>query len=112
ILTMTMILFTSIAIVREREHGNMELLITTPIRPMELMIGKIFPYIFIGLLQVVIVLGLGHWLFDVPINGGLLDIFGVTILFIASTLTFGLIISTVVCTPIQAILLLVFVLLP
>lgn len=112
ILTMTMILFTSIAIVREREHGNMELLITTPIRPMELMIGKIFPYIFIGLLQVVIVLGLGHWLFDVPINGGLLDIFGVTILFIAATLTFGLIISTVARTQMQAMQMTVFVLLP
>ena len=58
ILTMTMIMFTSAAIVREREHGNMEMLITTPIRPIELMLGKIIPYIFIGLLQVSIILGL------------------------------------------------------
>ncbi len=112
ILTMTMILFTSIAIVREREHGNLELLITTPIRPIELMLGKIFPYIFIGLLQVTIVLGLGHWIFDVPINGGLPDIFGVTILFIAASLTFGLIISTVAQTQMQATQMTVFVLLP
>lgn len=112
ILTMTMILFTSTAIVREREQGNLELLITTPVRPIELMIGKIFPYIFVGLLQVTIVLGLGHWIFHVPINGGLLDIFAVTLLFIAASLTLGLIISTVASTQMQAMQMTVFVLLP
>ena len=61
ILTMTMIMFTSAAIVRERERGNMELLITTPIASLELMIGKIFPYIFIGAIQVMIILGLGYY---------------------------------------------------
>ena len=69
ILTMTMILFTSAAIVRERERGNMEMLITTPVRSIELMLGKIIPYIFIGALQVCIILGLGHLIFKVPING-------------------------------------------
>jgi hypothetical protein len=64
ILTMTMIMFTSAAIVRERERGNMEMLINTPVRPIELMMGKIIPYIFIGLVQTVIILGLGHLLFQ------------------------------------------------
>lgn len=112
ILTMTMILFTSTAIVREREHGNLELLITTPIKPMELMLGKIVPYIFVGLVQVAIVLGLGHWIFGVPISGDLLDILGVTLLFIAASLTLGLIISTVAKTQMQAMQMTVFVLLP
>lgn len=112
ILTMTMILFTSTAIVRERERGNLELLITTPIKPIELMLGKIVPYIFIGLLQVTIVLGLGHLIFRVPINGDVLDIFGVTILFISASLTFGLIISTIASTQLQAMQMTVFVLLP
>jgi len=112
ILTMTMILFTSIAIVRERERGNLELLITTPIQPMELMVGKIIPYIFIGLLQVTIVLGLGHWIFDVPINGGVLSILTATLLFIAASLALGLLISTIAQTQMQAMQMTVFILLP
>lgn len=112
ILTMTMILFTSTAIVRERERGNMELLITTPIRPLELMIAKIVPYICIGLLQVSIILLLGHSIFDVPINGSVLQIFIATLLFICASLTLGLIISTAVKTQLQAMQATVFILLP
>ncbi|WP_101758161.1 ABC transporter permease [Oceanicoccus sp. KOV_DT_Chl] len=112
ILTMTMILFTAVAIVREKERGNMELLITTPIRPIELMVGKIFPYIFVGLIQVAIILGLGRVIFDVPINGGLIDIFLATLLFISASLTLGLIISTIATTQLQAMQMTVFILLP
>lgn len=112
ILTMTMVLFTSAAIVRERERGNLELLITTPVRSMELMIAKIIPYIFIGLIQVVIILGLGWAVFDVPINGDLLQIFFGTLLFIAASLTLGLVISTIASTQLQAMQMTVFVLLP
>ena len=112
ILTMTMILFTSAAIVREREQGNLELLITTPIHSIELMIGKIFPYILVGLIQVIIVLSLGHMVFKVPINGGLIDIFIVTILFIAASLALGLVISTIAKTQLQAMQMTIFVLLP
>ncbi len=112
ILTMTMILFTSAAIVRERERGNLELLITTPIHPLELMIAKIIPYIFIGLIQVVIILGLGYLIFDVPINGELSQILFGTLLFIAASLTLGLVISTLTSTQLQAMQLTVFVLLP
>lgn len=112
ILSMTMVLFTSIAIVREREQGNLELLITTPVRPLELMIAKIIPYIFVGLIQMVIILGLGHLLFKVPINGSLLQIFLGTLLFIAASLTLGLIISTISKTQLQAMQLTLFILLP
>ncbi len=112
ILTMTMILFTSVAIVRERERGNLELLITTPLRSFELMLGKIIPYIFIGLIQVVIILGLGKAIFKVPINGDISQIFLSTLLFISASLSFGLVISTVAKTQMQAMQMTIFVLLP
>lgn len=112
ILTMTMILFTSTAIVRERERGNLELLITTPIRPLELMIGKIIPYIFIGLIQVSIILLLGNLVFSVPINGSLAHVYMATLLFIAASLTLGLIISTLAKNQLQAMQMTIFVLLP
>jgi len=112
ILTMTMIMFTSAAIVREREHGNMEMLITTPIRSIELMLGKIIPYIFIGLLQVAIILGLGYLVFNVPINGGLWALFCITLLFIAASLALGLVISTIATNQLQSMQMTIFVLLP
>ncbi|MFA3789975.1 ABC transporter permease [Aliiglaciecola sp. SL4] len=112
ILTMTMIMFTSAAIVRESEHGNMEMLITTPIKPIELMVGKIIPYIFIGLLQVIIILGLGYYVFNVPVNGGLLPLFGVTLLFIAASLVLGLVISTIATNQLQSMQMTIFILLP
>ncbi|UTV29937.1 ABC transporter permease [Photobacterium atrarenae] len=112
ILTMTMVLFTSAAIVRERERGNLELLITTPVRPLELMIAKIIPYIFVGLIQVGIILGLGHLIFDVPLNGALSQLLLGTLLFIAASLTLGLMISTVAQTQLQAMQMTVFILLP
>lgn len=112
ILSMTMVLFTSIAIVREREGGNLELLITTPVSSLELMIAKIIPYIFVGLLQVLIVLGLGHFLFDVPINGAISQIFLGSLLFISASLTLGLLISTIAQTQLQAMQMTMFVLLP
>ncbi|MFV0573975.1 MAG: ABC transporter permease [Vibrio sp.] len=112
ILSMTMVLFTSIAIVRESEQGNLELLITTPVSSIELMIAKIIPYIFVGLLQVAIVLSLGHWIFDVPINGSMLDIFLGSLVFISASLTLGLLISTVAKTQLQAMQMTMFVILP
>ncbi|WP_226689544.1 ABC transporter permease [Ruegeria arenilitoris] len=112
ILTMTMILFTSAAIVRERERGNMEMLINTPIKSIELMIGKIIPYIFLGLLQVAIILGIGHMLFDVPINGGLGVLLVVTLLFIIASLSLGLVISTLAQNQLQSMQMTIFVLLP
>jgi ABC-2 type transport system permease protein len=102
ILNMTMVIFTAAAIVRERERGNLELLITTPISSGELMTGKLMPYVFIGLLQATLVLVVGMWVFDVPLNGSLAQFYLAAALFIASTLTLGLVISTVATTQLQA----------
>ena len=75
ILTMTMVIFTAIALVRERERGNLELLITTPVASGELMIGKLAPYVIVGLIQTTIVLATGVLLFDVPINGSIWQLY-------------------------------------
>lgn len=112
ILTMTMILFTAVAIVRERERGNLELLITTPIRSFELMLAKITPYILIGLIQVSVVLSLGWALFDVPLRGTLFDVYLVSLVFIVANLALGLVISTLATSQFQAMQLTYFILLP
>jgi ABC-2 type transport system permease protein len=112
VLTMTMVLFTAAALVRERERGNLELLITTPVHSLELMIGKIVPYIFVGLLQVTILLGLGHIIFNVPINGRIDQIFFCVLVFISASLTLGLLISTIAKTQLQAMQLTMFLLIP
>jgi ABC-2 type transport system permease protein len=112
ILTMTMIMFTSVAIVRERERGNLELLITTPVRTTELMLAKILPYVLIGLIQVSVVLLLGHILFQVPLRGSVIDAYFVTLVFIVTNLSLGLLISTLVSTQFQAMQLAFFILLP
>jgi ABC-2 type transport system permease protein len=102
ILNMTMVIFTAAAIVRERERGNLELLIATPIRSWELMAGKLLPYVLIGLLQTTLILVVGVSIFDVPVNGSLLDLYLAAALFIAATLTLGLVISTFARTQFQA----------
>jgi ABC-2 type transport system permease protein len=112
ILTMTMTLFTAVAIVRERERGNLELLITTPVRSVELMLAKVLPYVFIGLIQVTLVLVLGVLLFDVPLRGELIDVYRVCLVFIIANLALGLVFSTVAQTQFQAMQLTFFFLLP
>ncbi|MDX1515949.1 MAG: ABC transporter permease, partial [Woeseiaceae bacterium] len=112
ILTMTMMLFTAVAIVRERERGNLELLINTPISSAELMIGKVVPYILIGLVQLALILAVGDLLFDVPVRGSVFDLYLASSLFIAANLALGLFISTAVSTQFQAMQLTVFILLP
>ena len=112
ILTMTMTMFTAVAIVRERERGNLELLITTPVRSAELMLAKILPYVFIGLIQVTLVLVLGVLLFDIPLRGELIDVYWVCLLFIIANLALGLVFSTVAQTQFQAMQMTFFVLLP
>ena len=112
ILTMTLVLFTSAALVRERERGNLELLITTPIHPLELMVGKLVPYIFVGLVQISIILGLGQLVFGVSFQGELLSLAAVTLPFIAANLTLGLLISTRAQTQLQAMQLTFFILMP
>lgn len=112
ILTMTMVLFTSVAIVRERERGNLELLITTPLSPIELMVGKILPYIVIGCIQLLLVLSVGRLLFDVPLRGNPLDVLVSSLVFIFASLSLGLVISTVAKTQFQAFQLTFFTFLP
>jgi len=112
ILTMTMVLFTAVAIVRERERGNMELLIATPLSRSELMVGKVLPYVAIGLLQTTVVLALGMWLFDVPVRGGVLDVYAAAMLLIVANLTLGLLISTRAQSQFQAMQMTFFVFLP
>lgn len=102
ILTLTMVLFTSIAIVREREQGNLELLIATPVQSFELMAGKIIPYILIGYVQVTLILVLGATLFGVPVRGSLVDFYASVGVFIISVLTLGLVISTFAKSQFQA----------
>lgn len=112
ILTMTMVMFTAVAIVRERERGNMELLIATPLSSSELMVGKVLPYAAIGLLQTSLVLLLGLWLFDVPVRGSVLDVYVAAMLLITANLALGLLISTKAQSQFQAMQMTMFVFLP
>jgi ABC-2 type transport system permease protein len=112
ILTMTMVLFTAIAIVRERERGNMELLIATPLTRSELMVGKVLPYVGIGLVQTTVVLLLGLWLFQVPLGGSPFDVYLAAGLLILANLSLGLMISTRAASQFQAMQMTFFVFLP
>ena len=112
ILTLTMMLFTAVAIVRERERGNLELLINTPVTSAELMIGKVLPYIVIGMIQLALILVVGDVLFQVPMRGSVVDLYLAAGAFIAANLALGLLISTVAKTQFQAMQMTFFVLLP
>jgi ABC-2 type transport system permease protein len=102
ILSITMMIITSMSVVRERETGTLEQLIVTPITRGEIMIGKIAPYALVGYVQLTAVLTLGHFIFDVPIRGSILTIYGVTLLFIVANLGLGLFISTLARTQAQS----------
>jgi ABC-2 type transport system permease protein len=112
ILTMTMVLITAMAIVRERERGTLEQLIVTPITKTELMLGKIAPYIGVGLFQMSAVLILGRFVFDVPLVGSIWLLYGISLVFIVVSLSLGLFISTLVQTQQQAIQVSFFFMLP
>lgn len=112
ILTMTMVLFTAVALVRERERGNLELLIATPVSPWELTIGKVLPFVGIGLIQVSVILLVGHWLFAVPVRGSLLELYGASLLFIVASLSLGVFLSTMASTQFQAMQMAFFTFLP
>ena len=112
ILTMTLVMFTAMAIVRERERGNLELLITTPVSSGELMVGKVLPYVAVGLVQTTVVLLLGIVLFKVPVNGSLWGVYGAAMLLIVANLTLGLLVSTRAQTQFQAMQMAFFLFLP
>ncbi|ROU00788.1 ABC transporter permease [Marinobacter sp. R17] len=112
ILTMTMVMFTAIALVREREQGNLEFLITTPLSSAELTIGKVLPFIGIGLVQTTLVLILGALVFQVPVRGSLLALYTAALVFIIASLALGIFISTLVTTQFQAMQAAIFTFLP
>jgi ABC-2 type transport system permease protein len=97
----TMIL-TAFSLVREKERGTMEQLIVTPIRPLELLLGKITPYVCIGFFSFCLVLLLGSWWFGVPVKGSVPLLVALSVLFLVTTLTLGIFISTVARTQLQA----------
>ena len=103
---------TATAIVRERERGTIEQLIVTPLRSSELMIGKLFPFVIIGMLDMVLILVVGVSVFKVPINGSLLLLLAVSALFLATTLGLGLFISTIAKTQQEATMSSMFFTLP
>jgi len=112
ILTMTMIMFTSMAIIRERERGTLEQLIVSPVSKIELVIGKILPYISIGYIQMTLILAVGSWVFDVPVTGSLPLLYAMAAAFIAANLALGLFFSTLARTQQQAMQMSFFFLLP
>jgi ABC-2 type transport system permease protein len=112
ILQMQATLLTSSAIVRERERGTIEQLIVTPIRPLELIVGKILPYALIAMLILIMVLLVGVFWFGVPVRGSVLLLLGISSLFLLSSLGIGLLISTVAQTQQEAFLLSFLTLLP
>ena len=112
ILTMTMILMTGLAMTRERERGTFENLLATPALPIEVMTGKIVPYIMIGLIQVTIVIGAARLLFGVPLLGSVPLLYFCVFLFIAANLTLGITFSSIARNQLQAMQMTFFFFLP
>lgn len=112
VVTLSMVMLTSMGIVRERERGTLEQLMVTPIKPLELMVGKILPYIVIGYIQITLALLIGVFVFNVPIRGSLLQLYLLTLFFITASLGLGILISNVAKTQMQAMQMAFFVMLP
>jgi ABC-2 type transport system permease protein len=112
ILTMTMVMLTAMAIARERERGTLEQLIVSPVRRVELVLGKILPYTVIGYVQMSLILLAGRLVFDVPLVGSLRLLYALAFLFIAANLALGLFFSTLAKTQQQAMQMSFFFLLP
>ena len=112
ILTMTMVMVTAMAMTRERERGTLENLLAMPSHPLEVMLGKIIPYVLVGYIQVTLVLLGARFIFDVPMVGSLVLLIGAIGVFIAANLALGFLFSTVAKTQLQAMQMTVFFLLP
>jgi ABC-2 type transport system permease protein len=112
VLTMTMVMITALAITRERESGTMENLLSMPTRPVEVLVGKIIPYILVGYVQVALILLAGRFLFGVPMVGSLTLLLTVTFLFIIANLAMGVTFSTIAENQRQAIQMAFFFFLP
>jgi ABC-2 type transport system permease protein len=112
VLTMTMVVITALAITRERERGTMENLLATPVRPFEVMAGKIIPYIVVGYIQMTLILLAAEFLFHVPMVGSLTLVYAVSFLFIAANLAMGITFSTLAKNQLQAVQMAFFFFLP
>ncbi|MBU0674007.1 MAG: ABC transporter permease [Proteobacteria bacterium] len=112
VLTMTLVIITGLAITRERERGTMENLLSTPVKPFEVMLGKIIPYILVGYVQMGVIMLAGRFLFKVPMIGNLWLLLAVSFLFIAANLGVGLTFSTLARNQLQAVQMAFFFFLP
>ncbi len=112
ILTMTMVMITGLAITRERERGTMENLLSMPTRPLEVLVGKITPYILVGYIQLGLILSMAHFMFQVPILGSVVLLLAVALVFIAANLAMGIMFSTIAKNQLQAMQMAFFVFLP
>ena len=112
ILSMTLVMMTALGMARERERGTMESLLSTPVRPIEVMAGKLAPYVGVGLFQSVVILVMARVLFDVPMMGGWLALVLGLSLFIIGSLALGFLISTVARSQLQAMQVSMFYMLP
>ena len=112
ILTMTMIMITGLAITRERERGTMENLLSMPTRPLEVLVGKITPYIFVGYVQLGLILVMAHFMFGVPILGSVPLLLAAAFVFILANLALGIMFSTIAQNQLQAMQMAFFVFLP
>jgi ABC-2 type transport system permease protein len=112
VLTMTMVVITALAITRERERGTMENLLATPVRPVEVMVGKILPYIAVGYIQVTLILLAARFIFGVPMIGSFALLYAVALIFIAANLAMGITFSTLAQNQLQAVQMAFFFFLP
>lgn len=112
ILTMTLVMMTSLAMTRETERGTMEMLLSTPVRPIEVMVGKLTPYVLVGVLQAAMIMTLARLLFGVPLEGGWAALMMGMFLFIVGSLSLGFLVSTVARNQLQAMQMSFFYFLP
>jgi len=112
ILTMTLVMLTAMAMTRERERGTLENLLATPVRPLEMMVGKILPYVIFGYLQVLLIFGASRLLFGVPMHGSFVLLTAMVLLFITATLAVGYTFSTIARSQMQSMQMTIFYFLP
>ena len=112
ILTLTLVIITGLAITRETERGTMESLLSTPVNPLEVMLGKILPYILVGYVQILLIFVAARFLFHIPIRGSLPLVLALSLVFIAANLTVGVTFSSLAKNQLQAMQLSIFFFLP
>lgn len=112
ILVLTMSMMTGLALIREHERGTMENLLSMPVRPLEVMAGKIVPYVAIGMVQSTIILAAAHYVFGVPVFGSLWLVYAAAMLFVIANLTVGIAISSLATNQLQAMQMTMFYFLP